>query len=446
MRAVDLVVRKRNREALSRDEIAYLINGYVDGSIPEYQISAWLMAVFFCGMSREETGHLTDVMIQSGVVFDLSGIAGPFVDKHSTGGVGDKVSLILAPLVAACGVRVPMMSGRALGHTGGTLDKLESIEGYTTALSMERFRDVLRQAGYAMTGQSEEVVPADRLLYALRDVTGTVESVPLITASILSKKFAEGSDALVFDVKCGSGAFMKTNAQARELAESLVETGDALGKRVVAVLSAMEQPLGQMVGNFLEVEESMACLHGSVGSRSLRPDPRSADLMEVTLRLAAWMLVLGGKCSTVEQGCELAGHKLDDRSAWRRFVHNVELQGADPAVLERRYQNWRAPESHTITAADAGYVEQIDAYRVGMAGVYLGVGRNKADDDVLPHVGIEIHRKRGSRVASGDALCTLYAADEQALQNALQLLDQAFGVGPTPVQQLPIILQEITNL
>ena len=446
MRAVDLIVKKRNGDALSRDEIAFLIDGYVDGSIPEYQIAAWLMAVFFRGMAREETGHLTETMIHSGTVFDLSGIDGPFVDKHSTGGVGDKVSLILAPAVAACGIPVPMMSGRALGHTGGTLDKLESIEGYTTALSMGRFRDVLREAGYAMTGQSKDVVPADRMLYALRDVTATVESVPLITASILSKKFAEGADALVFDVKCGSGAFMKTLGRARELAQSLVETGEALGKKVVAVLTGMEQPLGHMVGNFLEVEESIACLRGTVGSRTLQPDPRSADLMEVTLQLAAWMLVLGGKSSSVEEARGHVRQRLEDCSAWRRFLRNVELQGADRSVIDRCYGSLRAPESHTLKASDSGYVQQVDAYKVGMAGVYLGVGRNKADDEVLPHVGIDIHRKRGTSVSAGDALCTLYANSAEPLQRAVELLRQAFVVGTTPVEESPIILEEITNL
>ncbi|TVQ37166.1 MAG: thymidine phosphorylase [Spirochaetaceae bacterium] len=446
MRAVDLVVKKRDGGTLSREEIACLIDGYVAGSVPEYQIAAWLMAVYFSGMSRQETGHLTDVMIRSGTVFDLSGIDGPFVDKHSTGGVGDKVSLILAPVVAACGVRVPMMSGRALGHTGGTLDKLEAIEGYTTALPIERFCDVLRDVGYAMTGQSRDVVPADRLLYALRDVTGTVESVPLITASILSKKFAEGSDALVFDVKCGSGAFMKTRQRAHELAESLVETATALGKRVVAVLTRMEQPLGHMVGNFLEVEESIACLRGTVAGHDLQPDPRSADLMEVTLRLAAWMLVLGGACGSVDEGTRLAQRCLEDGSAWERFVRNVELQGGRRAVLEQRYGSFRASERHTITASESGRVQQIDAYKVGMAGVYLGVGRNTADDAVLPHVGIDIHRKRGDGVSSGDALCTVYAENAEALRRATPILEQAFVVGADQVDQSPMILEEITNL
>ncbi len=268
MRAVDIIVKKRGSPAtptgaeLSREEIKFLVDSYVRGEIPDYQVSAWLMAVYFNGMSFAETGALTEAMLRSGATFDLSGIPGPFVDKHSTGGVGDKISLPLAPIAAACGVRVPMMSGRALGHTGGTLDKLESITGYRTALSVPEFRDFLSRTGFAMTGQTKEIVPADRLLYALRDVTGTVESIPLITASILSKKVAEGADALVFDVKCGSGAFMKNIDDAERLAQSLAGTGRAMGKRIVALITAMDEPLGREVGNFLEIEESMDVLEG----------------------------------------------------------------------------------------------------------------------------------------------------------------------------------------
>ena len=290
MRAVDLIVKKRQGQSLSDEEISFLIGGYVAGDIPDYQMSSLAMAVFFKGMSAEETGYLTRAMIDSGDTIDLSAIRAPLVDKHSTGGVGDKVSLILAPLAAACGCTVPMMSGRALGHTGGTLDKLESIPGYRTDLSVERFTDLLKATGFAMTGQSEQIVPADRKLYALRDVTGTVESIPLITASIMSKKFAEGAQSLVFDVKCGSGAFMKTLDDARELAESLVRTGNSLGRRIRAVISDMEQPLGLMVGNFLEVREVAAVLQGG------GPE----DLIDLTIRLTAHMLILAGLHSDLQ--------------------------------------------------------------------------------------------------------------------------------------------------
>jgi pyrimidine-nucleoside phosphorylase len=317
MRPVDLIVRKRDGGSFTPEEIDFLVGGFTRGEIPDYQFSSLLMAILWRGMSFEETAALTRAMIASGDVIDLSGLTGALVDKHSTGGVGDKVSLVLAPLAAACGVTVPMMSGRSLGHTGGTLDKLESIPGFRTDLSREAFLRCLDVAGFAMIGQSESVVPADRLMYALRDVTGTVESVPLITASIMSKKFAEGARALVFDVKTGSGAFMKSREDARTLARSLVRTGKALGRGVVAVITDMEQPLGLKVGNFPEVEESIDCLQGK--------GPR--DLVELTLRLTAWMIVLGGVRTDLASAETLARARLADGSAWKRFVSNVELQG-----------------------------------------------------------------------------------------------------------------------
>ncbi|MHB0897905.1 MAG: thymidine phosphorylase, partial [Spirochaetales bacterium] len=284
MRAVEIITKKRSGLALSDEEIGFIIEGYVSGSIPEYQVSALLMAIFYKGMTPNETASLTSRMLRSGDVMDLSGIPGPFVDKHSTGGVGDKISLPLAPIVAACGAKVPMMSGRALGHTGGTLDKLESIPGYRTVLDLPAFRAGILADGYAMTGQTARVVPADKKLYALRDVTATVESIPLITASILSKKVAEGADALVFDVKSGPGAFMKTFDEARALAKSLVNTGTAMGKKIVALITDMSNPLGRTVGNFFEIEETLDCLEGK----------GPADVMELVDRLGAWMLIVSG--------------------------------------------------------------------------------------------------------------------------------------------------------
>ncbi|MFQ3621407.1 MAG: thymidine phosphorylase, partial [Spirochaetales bacterium] len=312
MRAVDIIRKKRDGEELGEEELRFLIGGCLEGAIPEYQISAWLMAVFFRGMSDRETAHLTKIMIESGETLDLSGLEGPFVDKHSTGGVGDKVSLILAPLVACFGIRIPMMSGRSLGHTGGTLDKLEAIPGYQIARDPQEFRKILQQVGYAMTGQSEKIVPADRVLYALRDVTATVESIPLITASILSKKFAEGADSLVFDVKCGDGAFMKTLTEAEALAHSLVHTGRGLNRKVVTVITNMDEPLGRMVGNFLEAEESALCLQGHTEGRE--------DLMEVTLRLCSWMLVAGGKAKNVDEGICLCRAMLNTGEPYKRFL------------------------------------------------------------------------------------------------------------------------------
>jgi|GEM_PF-244877 len=322
MRAVDIITKKRSGAELSREELDSIISGYVAGSIPDYQVSALLMAIFFRGMTPRETADLTDLMLRSGDTMDLSGIPGPFVDKHSTGGVGDKVSIPLAPMVAACGARVPMMSGRALGHTGGTLDKLESIPGYVATLDQERFREGLLAEGYAMTGQTARVVPADKKLYALRDVTGTVESVPLITASILSKKVAEGADSLVFDVKCGPGAFMKTPEQARALAHSLVDTGTAMGRRIIAVITDMSEPLGSTVGNFFEIEESLDCLEGH----------GSADLMEVTYRLGGWMLVVSGLAASITEGEAACRQAVHSGKAMDLFLANVRRQGGDDLV------------------------------------------------------------------------------------------------------------------
>jgi pyrimidine-nucleoside phosphorylase len=331
MRAVDVIMKKRCGGELSREEIACIVNGHVSGDVPEYQVSAWLMAVFFKGMTPRETADLTELMLHSGRTMNLAGIRGPFVDKHSTGGVGDKVSLILAPMVAACGVKVPMMSGRALGHTGGTLDKLESIPGYRTALSEAEFREFIARDGFAMTGQTAEIVPADKKLYALRDVTATVESVPLITASILSKKVAEGAEALVFDVKSGSGAFMKTVEDAERLAESLVRTGTAMGKRIVGVITDMSEPLGRMVGNFFEVEESLDCLEGG----------GPPDLMELSYRLGAWMLVAAGVAKNVDEGTGACQAAIASGKALELFMANVRSQGGNPERMLALRGTWR---------------------------------------------------------------------------------------------------------
>ena len=443
MRAVDLIVKKRSGEAHSREEIEFLVDGYVEGSIPDYQVSAWLMAVYFSGMNGEEAGALTRAMIESGSTMDLDALSGPLVDKHSTGGVGDKVSLILAPLAAACGLQVPMMSGRALGHTGGTLDKLESIEGYSTRMDTRRFREIITECGYAMTGQSEDIVPADRLLYALRDVTGTVESVPLITASIMSKKFAEGARSLVFDVKTGSGAFMKSVDDSRRLAKSLIDTGRNLERGTVAVITRMNEPLGYMVGNFLEVEESVHCLMGDRAPERFVPPE---DLMTVTLRLAAWMLVAGGIVSSVEKGEKRCRAALVDGSAYERFRCNVAEQGGDPDELERQLGERRGGSSVEVTARSDGVVTAIDAYTIGMAGVGLGVGRNTTDDDVLPNVGFELARKVGEEVSAGDTLCTVYGESEDAARTAAEKAREAFTVGDDRPERLPLIVDELSAL
>jgi pyrimidine-nucleoside phosphorylase len=436
MRAVDIIMKKRGGQELSHEEIAFIIKGYVEGSIPEYQISAWLMAIFFRGMTPRETADLTELMLHSGKTMDLSGLKGPFVDKHSTGGVGDKVSLILAPLVAACGVRVPMMSGRALGHTGGTLDKLESIPGYKTGLSEAQFRDFIRKDGFAMTGQTAEIVPADKKLYALRDVTGTVESIPLITASILSKKVAEGAEALVFDVKSGPGAFMKTHEDSRALARSLVDTGTAMGKRIVSVITDMSEPLGLMVGNFFEVEESLDCLEGH----------GPADLMDVTLRLSAWMLVAGGVAKNVEEGIEKCRAALASGRPRELFLENVRTQGGDVERMLSLRGRYRSPYSRKLAAREGGFISAIDAYKIGLAGVYLGVGRDKTSDPVYPDVGFIFEKKVGQAVAKGETIATVYGKDEASLEAAWPLVESALAIAREKPALSPLVLEEISAL
>ncbi len=443
MRIVDIIAKKRDGGELSLEEIKSLVDGYVDGSVPEYQVSAWLMAVFFRGMTGAEAGALTRAMIDSGKTMDLSGLSGPLVDKHSTGGVGDKVSLILAPIVAACGVQIPMMSGRALGHTGGTLDKLESITGFSTAMDNKRFAEIIDSCGFAMTGQSKDIVPADRLLYALRDVTATVESIPLITASIMSKKFAEGAESLIFDVKTGAGAFMKSEDDARQLAESLLETGKSLGRGVVTVLTNMDEPLGSMVGNFLEVEESAYCL---MGPRAPEEFVYPEDLMEVTLRLSAWMLVAATKARDVEEGEAKCREVIENGDAYKVFLENVKLQGGDVEKLERDLGTRRAKHSHDIETPRAGTVAAINAYEVGMAGVALGVGRNKTEDDVLPDVGVEIFKKIGSEVGIGEALCRIYGESEEAVQTAAKRVREAFEIADSATRPETLIVDERTAL
>ncbi|WP_304221367.1 thymidine phosphorylase [Gracilinema caldarium] len=435
MRAVDIIMKKRSGQELTRDEIEFLIGGYVAGTIPDYQVSAWAMAVFFQGMTPAETGVLTEVMLKSGKVIDLSGIPGPFVDKHSTGGVGDKTSLILAPLVASLGIRDPMMSGRALGHTGGTLDKLESIPGYRTNLSVEEFRSIINKDGFAMTGQTKEIVPADRLLYALRDVTATVESIPLITASILSKKVAEGAEGLVFDVKFGSGAFMKDPAEGEKLARSLVSTGAAMGKKIIALLTDMNEPLGNMMGNFLEVEESLDCLEGK----------GPADLMEVTLELAARMVVLGGKAKTAAEGRKRCEEALASGKPRELFLDNVRSQGGNPKQLLELRGKYRSEYVMQITAPDSGYIHHIDAFQIGLAGVHLGVGRNRTEDTVSPTAGIQFHKRYGDYVKAGEPVMTVWGKSAQSLEDAKPLILGALHIQQNQPAPRTLILKEIAS-
>jgi pyrimidine-nucleoside phosphorylase len=435
MRAVELIMKKRDGGEFTGQEVAFLVDGFTKGEIPDYQFASLLMAIVLRGMTPAETGFLTRSMIASGEVLDLSTVPGPLVDKHSTGGVGDKISLLLAPLAAACGLRIPMMSGRSLGHTGGTLDKLEAIPGYRTDLDHARFVRALREVGYAMIGQSESVVPADRRMYALRDVTGTVESIPLITASIMSKKFAEGAEALVFDVKCGSGAFMKSRGEARALAESLVRTGQGLGRRVVAVLSDMDQPLGRKVGNFLEVEETVDCLRGTGPS----------DVVDLTVRLAAWMLVAGRLAADAPAGEAMARARLADGSAWKLFLANVEFQGGDARCLLEADRRPRAPVVRELLSPVDGHVRRIDAYKVGVASVVLGAGRSRKEDPVYPGVGVTLLKAQPDAVRRGEPLALVHGQEERAVQEALALCGQAWEIGPRAPAPGPRVLEELPD-
>ncbi len=434
MRAVDIIMKKRSGEALNDEEIRFIVEGYVRGDIPDYQVSALLMAIFFRGMTPKETAILTEAMLDSGERMDLSGIQGPFIDKHSTGGVGDKISLPLAPMVAACGIKVPMMSGRALGHTGGTLDKLESIPGYVTALDLPAFRKGLIEDGFAMTGQSARVVPADKKLYALRDVTGTVESIPLITASILSKKVAEGAEGIVFDVKCGSGAFMKTLEDAKALAESLVATASAMGRRVVAVLTDMSQPLGYKVGNFLEIEETLDCLEGK------GPD----DVMELVYHLGAWMLVLGGTARNIDEGRARCEKAIGSGAALDLFYRNILRQGGSVSEMLARRGTWRSEFFREFRADREGFIASVDALKIGLAGVHLGVGRNHTDDQVSSTAGFIFEKKRGDLVKKGELIVVAYGKDSESLDSAEALIDSAISISKTAPDSVPLILEEIT--
>jgi pyrimidine-nucleoside phosphorylase len=421
-RAIDVIRKKRDGGELSRDEIESLIGAYTRGDIPDYQVSAWLMAVVLRGMTRAETAILTDAMLHSGEVLDLSFLPTKKVDKHSTGGVGDKTSLVLAPLVAAAGLAVPMISGRGLGHTGGTLDKLESIPGFNVNLEVSQFRSVLETCGCAMIGQTAEIAPADRKLYALRDVTGTVESPYLICASIMGKKLAEGIDALVLDVKTGSGAFMKSEEDAVFLAELMVETGERMGKQVVALITDMDQPLGNMIGNSLEVVEVVEVLRGA------GPE----DLRELCLELAGWMLQLGGVSGTVGEGRKRSEELISSGKALDTFRRMVELQGGDPRVVDDTNRLPHAEHTATISSTEGGYLSSVQCEQVGTACVILGGGRERKEDAVDPAVGIVLHKKVGDRVSFGEPLATIHYNAETKAARARQLLEESFQFADAP--------------
>jgi len=429
MRAVDIIRKKRDAGELTREEIEFLVRGATDDSVPDYQLAAWLMAVVWRGMSQAELAALTEAMLHSGQVLDLSDVPGVKVDKHSTGGVGDKTSLVIAPIVAAAGLPVPMISGRGLGHTGGTLDKLEAIPGFNVNLSLADFRRVLKECGCALIGQTPEIAPADKKLYSLRDVTATVESPYLICASIMSKKLAEGIDALVLDVKTGDGAFMKKETDAVYLAELMVETGKRMGKKMVALITDMEQPLGRKVGNALEVEECLEVLSGG------GPE----DLRELCLDLSAWMLTLGGKCKKVSQGREIASEIISSGRARDRFREIIRLQGGDAGVVDDPGRLPKAKQMAKAFTMKAGYITAIRCEQVGIASMLLGGGREKKEDSIDPAVGVVLEKKVGDEVKAGSALCTIHFNSEERKGEALAMLGGSFVIGPKKPAARPLV-------
>ena len=433
MRTVDLIQRKRDGEELAPEEIEYLVVGYTNGEIPDYQMSAFLMAVYFSGMTDREVGRLTECMLRSGDTVDMTGVPGVKVDKHSTGGVGDKTSFIVAPLAAAAGVVVPMMSGRALGHTGGTLDKLESIPGFRTDLSTDEFKKQLSAHGLAFIGQSDQLAPADRKLYSLRDVTGTVESIPLISSSIMSKKLAEGVDALILDVKVGTGAFMKKQVDARRLAQTMVAIGRRMDKKVRALITDMNQPLGFAIGNALEIMEASQTLQNA------GPD----DLTKLSLELAAHMIHLGKKTGSLEEARRIAEERLVDGSAYRKFKQVVTAQGGNAQALDKFELLPNATGLREIASPRAGYVTSIDAEGIGAASNMIGAGRDRKEDAIDPAVGIILEVKVGEKVDAGSVLCRLYYTREDHVDEAAERIEDAFRISGQKPDERNLILEVV---
>jgi pyrimidine-nucleoside phosphorylase len=427
---VELIAAKRDGQRLAAEEIAYLVSALSIGAMADYQMTAWLMAVFFQGLDDEETEALTLAMLHSGRTLDLGSVPGTKVDKHSTGGVGDKVSIALAPLVAACGVAVPMVSGRGLGHTGGTLDKLEAIPGFRTQLTPNEFARIVADVGCCMIGQTADIAPADMRIYALRDVTATVECIPLIVASILSKKLAEGIDALVLDVKVGRGAFMKSESDARTLADALIRVGTRAGKRVSALLTNMDAPLGVAVGNALETREALDVLAGG----------GPADVVECTMSLGAEMLVLGGKASGDEHARAMLNGAIGSGAAARIAERMIEAQGGDPRVVCDRERLAVAPEEVVVRAPREGFVVAIDALAIGLAAVAMGAGRTRADQPVDHGVGICIDAKPGARVTRGTVLARLFFRAASQAAPVVERVQAAFSIAETPPLLRPLVL------
>ena len=433
MNTIEILRKKRDRQSLTKEEIDFLISGYTKGKIPDYQFSAFLMAAYLNGMNKDETAALTNSMLYSGKVLDLSSIKGVKVDKHSTGGVGDKTSLIIAPIAAAAGVYVPMISGRGLGHTGGTLDKLESIPGFKTDLTLNQYKNALKKTGAVLIGQTKEIAPADKLIYALRDVTATVESIPLITGSIMSKKLAEGIDALVLDVKTGNGAFMKEMKDAEQLAYSLSDTAKAFGKKCIAFITDMNQPLGNYIGNWLEVVESIQVLR----------EGKKNDLTELSLVLAGAMIYLGKKARTLEEGIEKAITTLNSGRAFDKFLEIVKAQGGDITYLINPEKYPKSKFHKKIKLMNEGYLSFVDTYEIGMAAIDLGAGRLKKEDKIDPKAGIIFNYKIGDKINKGDVVAELFSDSDKKIRIAENRILKAISLSNKKVKSPDLIKQII---
>ncbi len=435
MRMVDLILKKRAGGEHTKEELAYILHGFMDGSIPDYQVSAWMMALCFQGMGAAETASLTEAMWHSGEVVDLSDLPGVKLDKHSTGGVGDTTTLVIAPLVAACGGTVAKMSGRGLGHTGGTLDKLVSIPGVSVDMDIASFKRIVREIGLCIIGQTGDLVPADKLLYSLRDVTGTVESIPLIASSIMSKKLAAGTDAIVLDVKMGSGAFMQTLGDARALARTMVGIGAHVGRKTVAVITDMDQPLGMAVGNALEVREAVELLSGKI--------PESDPLYAVCMLLASHMLLLGGLAADEAQARALLKAALQSGAGLSKLEAMLCALGAKAGCLDEMDSLCQTKQRVPVLLEGAGYIGAMEAARIGAAAQMLGAGRAKKSDVIDPAVGLVMHKRLGDYLSAGEPLATLYVNDDARLADAQALMRAAVSLSPQPPAPAPLVYDVI---
>ena len=435
MRMYDLIMKKRNGGILTEEEIQFMVSGYTQGQIPDYQMSAMMMAVYFQGMTETETTALTMAMAHSGEMLDLKDIAGVKVDKHSTGGVGDKTSIALAPMAAACGVKIAKMSGRGLGHTGGTIDKLESFEGFTTGITAEHFKRQVNEIGISIMGQTLDIAPADKKLYALRDVTATVDNMSLIASSIMSKKLASGADAIVLDVKTGSGAFMKKEADAFALAREMVRIGNRAGRKTIAVVSDMDQPLGFAVGNALEVQEAIATLKGE------GPE----DFTQLCMTLGSYMLIAGGRAKEEEEARNLLQEVIANGSALRKLEAFIQAQGGNPAAGHQPALLPKAAMVEEITAPQTGFVEKIDCEEIGICSLLLGGGRETKESEIDLSVGLILHKKAGDYVEAGESLATIHANDRQKLMMAKERFLKAYHMTPQRVAKRPLIKGLVTE-